>query len=110
MQLEPNHLLPVAIPTEGLKVSEVTRIKRAKHVEEHTATPDATAPDVPKGATANITVEEEKRHDPHVHGERRIFCRRIEQAPILIDLRYGFDRRRVNQREDDLTEHVDEVA
>jgi hypothetical protein len=51
--------------------------------------------------------KEEKRHDPHVHGERRIYCRRTEHLPILVELRSGMERRRHNQRSDDITEHVD---
>lgn len=110
MQIEPTHHLPMAPPAEGLKVAEVSRAKHAKPTQERTLTPLVMPPHAPISTDAEITEEEDKRHDPHLQGERRTCCRRIEQVPILIDLRYGFDRRRVNQRADDFTEHVDEVA
>ena len=54
-----------------------------------------------------IVEQQERRYDQHVYGERRIYCRRIEHLPILIELRSGIERRRHNQREGDVTEHID---
>jgi hypothetical protein len=50
----------------------------------------------------------ERRHDPHVNGERRSYCRRTEHLPVLLELRSGIDRRRHAQRATDHAEHVDE--
>jgi len=43
-----------------------------------------------------------------VEGERRKVCRRVLHEPVLDELRSGVDRRRRNQRHNDLTTAVDE--
>ena len=43
-----------------------------------------------------------------VENERRKLCRRVNDAPILQELRSGRDRRRRNQRRDDITTAIDE--
>lgn len=47
------------------------------------------------------------RADPE-EAERRTYCRRIRNEPVLQELRAGVDRRRRNQRKNDLTTAVDE--
>lgn len=42
--------------------------------------------------------------------ERRKYCRRLQNQPILYNLRAGPDRRRKNQRKGDLTTAIDEIA
>lgn len=39
---------------------------------------------------------------------RRKVSRRIMHKPVLLELRSGIDRRRRNQRENDIVEHIDE--
>ena len=46
----------------------------------------------------NLLQEGEKRHDPHVHGDRRIYCHCIEHLPVLIELHSGVEWCRHNQR------------
>lgn len=53
-------------------------------------------------------VHGERRHDPHVEGERRTYCRRTKYLPVLLELRAGHDRRRHRQRSTDIAEHLDE--
>lgn len=43
-----------------------------------------------------------------LENERRRLCRRIRRESVLDELRSGIDRRRRNQRHDDLTTAVDE--
>jgi hypothetical protein len=43
-----------------------------------------------------------------VEGERRKVCRRLQHDAVLNELRSGVDRRRRNQRRNDLTTAVDE--
>ena len=45
-----------------------------------------------------------------VDSERRKVCRRIQHEPVLEELRSGIDRRRRNQRRNDLTTAIDERA
>jgi hypothetical protein len=52
----------------------------------------------------------ERRHDPHVDGERRTYCRRSVHQPVLLELRSGIERRHHAQRSTDLTDHIDEEA
>ncbi|MBI1173858.1 MAG: hypothetical protein GC139_01180 [Sideroxydans sp.] len=54
---------------------------------------------------------EERRHAASVvAGERRTYCRRVLQQPMLLELRAGLDRRRHAQRSTDQAEHIDEEA
>lgn len=48
------------------------------------------------------------RRPPSVENERRKVCRRILHDPVLEELRSGMDRRRRNQRSNDLTTAIDE--
>lgn len=59
-------------------------------------------------ALRELVFHGERRHDPHVDGERRTYCRRTKHLPVLLELRSGRDRRRHRQRSMDLAEHVDE--
>lgn len=48
---------------------------------------------------------------PHAaDNDRRKFCRRVRSDPVLLELRSGQDRRRRNQRRDDLTTAIDDSA
>lgn len=42
--------------------------------------------------------------------ERRKYCRRLQNIPVLYDLRAESDRRRRNQRKSDITTAIDEVV
>jgi hypothetical protein len=110
MQIEPTHVFPMALPVEDLKVAGIARAKHAKPSQTRSLTPLVIPPHAPVSASHDTTEQEEQRHDTHPGGERRIYCRRIEHFPVLIDLRFGFDRRRTNQRANDPTEHIDEVV
>lgn len=58
----------------------------------------------------NAAEHPERRHDPHLQGERRHYCRRISHQPVLLELRSGKDRRHHRQRSGDLIDHIDEEA
>ncbi|MBU1425639.1 MAG: hypothetical protein KKH12_02465 [Gammaproteobacteria bacterium] len=53
---------------------------------------------------------EQQRHHEGPFEDRRKVCRRVAQQAVLVDLRSGLDRRRRNQRGDDLVEHIDETV
>jgi hypothetical protein len=99
-----------AFTKDELEVEGLAPVKAAKPVQPRSLPPLVVQPHIRSKAKASpgITEQQEKRHDVHVHGERRTYCRRTELLPVLVDLRSGFDRRRHNQRKDDITEHVDE--
>ncbi len=42
--------------------------------------------------------------------ERRKYCRRLYDMPILYDIRVVIDRRKKNQRKSDITTSVDEIV
>jgi|SRR3989338_5936029 len=107
MKYVPSLPPPVTGAGAGLEVKALVGIKRAKPVQARTLPPLVVQPHARHETPAVTAGKEEKRHDPHVHGERRIYCRRIEHLPILVELRSGMERRRHNQRADDITEHVD---
>ena len=108
MRITPILPSPIAIKKDSLGVNALTSIKPVKSVQERTLPPLVTQlyerPEIPP----DLTEQQEKRHDPHVHGERRTYCRRTEHLPILVELRSIADRRRHKQREEDETDHVDE--
>ena len=85
---------PAVLVKDPLKVEALTDLRPVQPQARH-ETPD------------EAVGEEEERHEPRVQGERRIYCRRIEYVPVLIELRSGKDRRRHNQRAGDPMEHVD---
>ena len=107
MKYVPSLPPPVTGVGAGLEVKALAGIKRVKPVQARTLPPLVVQPHTRHETPAVTAKKEEKRHDPHVHGERRIYCRRIEHLPILVELRSGMERRRHNQRADDITEHVD---
>lgn len=43
-------------------------------------------------------------------GERRKYCRRLHNTPVLYDIRVMIDRRKRNQRKTDLTTSIDEIV
>jgi hypothetical protein len=107
MKIVPDPPQPITVAKAGLEVEALAPVKAAKPVQPGTQQPLAVQREQ-HHASPDIAGQEERRHDVHVHGERRTYCRRIEHLPILVELRAGYDRRRHNQRGDDLTEHVDE--
>jgi hypothetical protein len=107
MKFVPN-LPPVTAATKDeLEVDALAAVKPAKPVQPRTLPPLIVQPRTRHQALPDITGQQNP-HDVRVHGERRIYCRRIEHLPVMADLRSGSDRRRHNQRGDDMTEHVDE--
>ena len=110
MKYVPSLPPPATGAVAGLEVKALAGIKRPRPVQARTLPPLVVQPHTRHEAPAGTAVEEEKRHDPHVHGERRVYCRRIEHLPVLVELRSGMERRRHNQRAGDITEHVDVKA
>ncbi|MGA8863924.1 MAG: hypothetical protein WBM09_02435 [Gallionella sp.] len=102
--------LPPVVTAEKVElgVDALSPVKPVKPVQPGTPPYQAEQPRAHPNASPDNAAHEERRHDVEMHGERRIYCRRIEQRPMLVELRSGFDRRRHNQREDDIKEHVDE--
>ncbi|HEU0233578.1 MAG TPA: hypothetical protein VFQ94_00400 [Gallionella sp.] len=107
MQYVPSLPPPVTAPETGPEVKALAGIKRAKPVQARTLPPLVVQPHARREATPDAAGKEEKRHNPHVYGERRIYCRRIERLPMLVELRSEIDRRRRNQRASDIAEHID---
>lgn len=108
MKITPDLPGPVAMVKDTPEVKALTGIKPARPVRARIHPPLIVQPHVRHGS--DTTGEEEKRHDPHVDGERRTYCRRIEHLPVLLELRSGVERRRHNQRAGDIAEHIDVKA
>lgn len=107
MKYVPSLPPPVVGVETGLEVKALTGIKRAKPVQARTLPPLVVQPHSQREGEPDTADQQERRYEPHIHGERRTYCRRIEHLPILIELRSGIDRRRHNQREGDTVEHID---
>jgi hypothetical protein len=52
----------------------------------------------------------QQHHRDGAYEDRRKYCRRVVQQKVIVDLRSGLDRRRRNQRGDDIVDHIDETA
>lgn len=70
-----------------LRVEALAGIKLTRPVKARTQPPPTVPPHVRREYDA--PTGEEKRHDLHVDGERRTYCRRIEYLPVLLELRSG---------------------
>ena len=105
--------LPPAHPTEEPGTPRVVRAQAAKD--------GGVPPVVPM--VFNFKPQEKRRKkalpedeaESHVfrernEEERRKYCRRLHNTPILYDIRVVNDRRRKNQRKDDITTSVDEIV
>ncbi len=110
MKYVPSLPPPVTGAGAELEVKAMAGVQRTKPVQARTLPPLVVQPHARYETPPNAVAKEEKRHDPHVHGERRTYCRRVEHLPILVELRSGTERRRHNQRASDMTEHVDVKA
>ena len=104
MKYVPSLPPPATGAETGLEVKALTEVKRARTLPPRIAQPHA------RQEATHKAIAEERRHDPHVDGERRTYCRRVEHLPVLAELRSGMERRRHNQRAGDITEHVDVKA
>lgn len=108
MKIAPDLPVPVAMVKDTPEVKALTGIKPARPVKARTRPPPTVQPHARHEYDA--AAEEERRHDPHVDGERRTYCRRTEHLPVLLELRSGVERRRHNQRAGDIAEHIDVKA
>lgn len=101
--------LPVPQPVAGnaMEVKALAGIKPSRPVLERSMPPLIVQPHAQREVEADIVEQQVRRYEPHIHGERRSYCRRIEHLPILIELRSGIERRRHNRREGDIVEHID---
>jgi hypothetical protein len=94
---------------DSLDVYALSRVKPAKPVEERILPPLVLHRQMQfDAATSEIDNRQERRNDPHLQGERRTYCRRIDHPSLLAQLRSRMERRRRKQRMSDTTEHVDE--
>lgn len=107
MKFAPDLPPPVTPPEIRPEVGALAGTRRVRPVAARISPPLIVQPHVPHEPPPNVAEEGERRHDPHFHGERRTYCRRLEHRPLLIELRSGRERRRRNQRADDITEHID---
>ncbi len=96
-------------PADSLDVYALSSVKAAKPVQERTLPPLVVHRQMQfDAAPSEITKRQERRNDPHVQGERRTYCRRIDHPSLLAELRSRMERRRRKQRMNDTMEHVDE--
>jgi len=109
MKIVPSLPPATAVTKHEFEVEALAAVKAAKPVQPRTLPPLVVQPRARPKASPDIPERQQRRHDAGIHGERRTYCRRIEHLPALLELRSGFERRRHNQRGDDMTGHVDEI-
>lgn len=102
MIIVPGIPLPITEVEDNMGVKALAGVKSAKRVQQRTLPPLVVQ------RRHEETPDRTQRHDPHINGERRTYCRRFEHLPVLMELRSAIERRRHKQREVDATEHIDE--
>ena len=107
MKIAPDLPAPQPVAGNAMEVKALAGVKPSRPVQERTLPPLIVQPHAQREGEADIVDLPERRYEPHIHGERRTYCRRIEHLPILIELRSGIERRRHNQREGDTVDHID---
>ncbi len=107
MKIAPDLPAPRLVTENSLEVKALAGVKPSRPVQERSLPPLVVQPHTQREGEADSVEQPERRYEPHVHGERRTYCRRIEHLPVLIELRSGIERRRHNQREGDTVEHID---
>lgn len=107
MKFVPDLTPPATAPETRPGVQALAGIRRVRPVAARISPPLIVQPHVEHEAPPEVAEGGERRHDPHLHGERRTYCRRVEHRPMLVELRSGRERRRHNLRADDITEHID---
>lgn len=106
MKYAPEPPPPVTVPEAGAEVKALAGLRAVKPVQERTLPPMIVQQHTENETNAEAA-KKERTHDARLNGERRTYCRRTEHRPALLELRSGKERRRHNQRANDLTEHVD---
>lgn len=108
MRYVPSLPPPFTVVTDRWGITPTARVGPVKRVQERTVPPLVFQPQHAPPETPFIPIEAtEKWHAALTGEDRRICCRRIAHLPVLEEFRSGADRRRRNQREGDMTEHVD---
>ena len=108
MRYVPSLPPPFTVVTDRWGIKPTTRVGPVKRVQERTVPPLVFQPHhaLPESPPGQIE-EAENRHVAPSGMDRRTYCRRVAQLPILEEFRSGVDRRRHNQRGGDMTDHVD---
>ena len=105
-------IVPI-IPQQTISVNETRDVKGVAGVKPVTPVPDNALPllfiDAQVTRKVNEVGYQEKRIVSQLD-ERRMYCRRIQHLRLLEELRSSIDRRRRNQRNTDLLEHIDELV
>lgn len=108
MRYVPSLPPPFTVVTDRWGIAPAARVGPVKRVQERTVPPLIFQPRHAPPETPPAPIEAtEKRHAVPAGEDRRTCCRRVTHLPILEAFRSGADRRRHNQREGDMTEHVD---
>ncbi len=113
MQYVPSDL-PSPHQPEQRGISRVVPVQPAKEETAQPLTPfvfDFKPRQVPR-PSPRMPLKEQ--HEPVFYvrsaEERRRYCRRLQNTPFLYEVRMVNDRRRRNQRRDDITTAIDEIA
>ncbi len=113
MQYVPSDLPPPHQPEQR----GISRVVPVQPTKEETAQPIAPfvfdfKPQQVRRPSPKIPVQEQQEpvFRERNQGERRRYCRRLQNNPFLYEVRLMNDRRRKNQRRDDITTAVDEIV
>jgi hypothetical protein len=77
-------------------------------VQKRTLPPLVSYPHYAQSETPPEPVGEIEKRQTFFQEDRRTYCRRVAQQPILEELRSGVDRRKHSQRGGDIMNHIDE--
>jgi hypothetical protein len=98
---------PIIATPERHEVKGVTSV----HVVKPVSVDGREVPDVIYHRETERQAPKYEGAEKRGHGEeRRKLTRRVSKQAVLIELRSGVDRRRVDQRDGDVRIHIDELA
>jgi hypothetical protein len=102
-------------PVSGSSTTRQLRALSPVHAVNPVHTPEQVIPYVPAPAARvhhepTLSLVEQSMKRVAAKEDRRIFCRRVIHQTVLMELRSGIDRRRINLREGAVVDHIDETA
>lgn len=99
-------LPPATTATEPRQVASLIGIRAVKPVQTR-AQPEVESATAREETMRHIEEQQRRNLPPQ---DRRTYCRRVQNLPVLVELRSGVERRRHNLFESGSDEHVDVEA
>lgn len=108
MQFFPVNRAPSPKKTDETEVKSVYAAKPVREAKFAPFLAELKLPARPRAQAPSEKPQTEQAFRDRVGEERRKYCRRLQNRPVLYELRVTEERRKRNQRKDDITTSIDE--